>query len=60
MNDEVQPTEVKPTNEVKPTWKLAWGLWWRMLLISLGLYAVIGLIVFLVGISLIPWGLLGV
>jgi hypothetical protein len=23
--------------EVKPTWKLAWGLWWRMLLFSLAL-----------------------
>ena len=42
-------------NEIKPTWRLAWGLFWRMFLISLGIYGVIGLIVFLLGISLIPW-----
>ena len=35
--------------EVKPTWKLAWGLWWRMMLISLGLYAVIIVIALIVG-----------
>ncbi len=40
-------------NEVKPTWRLAWGLWWRMFLISLGVSVVIWLILFLVGISLI-------
>ena len=27
--------------EVKPTWQLAWGLVWRMFLISLGIYAII-------------------
>ena len=47
-------------DEIKPTWKLAWGLWWRMALITLGVYAIIGsimgLLVFLLGISLImPW-----
>lgn len=46
-------------NEVKPTWRLAWGLWWRMTLIGLGVSVVIGLILSLVGIavipSLIPW-----
>jgi len=46
-------------NEVKPTWKLAWGLWWRVFLISLGIWAVVGLIIFLVmliaGVSLIPF-----
>ena len=41
--------------KVKPTWGLAWGLFWRMFLITLGIYAVIGLIMFLVGISFIPW-----
>ena len=41
--------------EVKPTWKLAWGLWWRIFLISLGISVVIGLIMFLVGMSFIPW-----
>lgn len=42
-------------DEIRPTWRFAWGLWWRMMLITLGIYAVIGLIVFLLGISLIPW-----
>jgi len=45
-NDQVQ---------VKATWRLAWGLFWRMFLISMGIYAVIGLIMFLVGMSFIPW-----
>ena len=44
--------------EIRPTWRLAWGLWWRIFLIGLGISAVIGLIVFLVGISLIPWAAL--
>lgn len=43
-------------NEVKPTWKLAWGLWWRMFLISLGIGLIIGAILALVGVTLIPWG----
>jgi hypothetical protein len=34
-------------NEVSPTWRLAWGLWWRMLLISLGISVVIGAIMFI-------------
>jgi hypothetical protein len=42
-------------NEVKPTWRLAWGLWWRMTLIGLGIGAIIMLIVTLVGLSLINW-----
>ena len=42
--------------EIKVTWGLAWGLWWRFMLISLGIYAVIGLIAFLVGAAaLIPF-----
>ena len=41
-------------NEVKPTWRLAWGLWWRMALIGLGVSVVIGLILSLAGIALIP------
>ena len=40
-------------NEVKPTWRLAWGLWWRMFLIGLGVSVVIGVVLSLVGISLI-------
>jgi len=46
-------------NEVKPTWKLAWGLWWRMFLIGLGVSAVVGLITYLVAwtvmLRFIPW-----
>jgi hypothetical protein len=42
-------------NEVKPTWKLAWGMWWRMFLITLGIALIVGAILFAVGISLIPW-----
>jgi len=42
-------------NEVKPTWRLAWGLWWRMFLISLGILVIIGAILTAVGLSLIPW-----
>ncbi len=45
-------------NEVRPTWKLAWGLWWRMFLISLGIGVIIGVILLildLVGVVCIPW-----
>ncbi len=41
--------------EVKPTWKLAWGLLWRIVLIALGIGIALVLILFIVGISLIPW-----
>lgn len=37
--------------EVKPTWRLAWGLWWRQALIGLGVALVIMLILFLVTMS---------
>jgi hypothetical protein len=43
-------------NEVKPTWKLAWGMWWRMFLISLGIFAIIAAILWAVGVTVIPWG----
>jgi len=42
-------------NEVKPTWRLAWGLWWRMFLIGLGISVIIGAILTAVGLSLISW-----
>jgi len=42
-------------DEIRPTWRLAWGLWWRILLISVGVSVVIGVILFLVGISFVPW-----
>ena len=35
-------------DEIKPTWRLAWGLWWRWFLIGLGVSAVVGLIMWLV------------
>jgi len=42
--------------EIRVTWRFAWALWWRMMLITLGIYAVIGLIMFLVaGAALIPF-----
>jgi len=42
--------------EVKPTWKLAWGLFWRISLISLGVYGIIWLIVIaVIGISFLAW-----
>lgn len=44
-------------NEVRPTWRLAWGLWWRMFLISLGVFAVISLILLALGVALIPWAI---
>jgi hypothetical protein len=45
-------------NEVRPTWRLAWGLWWRMFLISLGICVIIGVILCilqLLGVVCIPW-----
>jgi hypothetical protein len=45
-------------NEIRPTWKLAWGLWERISLITLGIYVAIEAILLLLGISLlsiIPW-----
>jgi hypothetical protein len=42
--------------EVKPTWRLAWGLFWRWFLIGLGVYAIIWLIIIaVIGISFLPW-----
>jgi len=42
--------------EVKPTWVLAWGLFWRMALISLGVYGIIfAILLAVIGVSLIPF-----
>ena len=42
--------------EIQVTWRFAWALWWRMMLITLGIYAIIGAIVFAVGAAaLIPF-----
>lgn len=38
-------------NEVRPTWRLAWGLWWRMFLITLGIAAIISGVLFALGIT---------
>ncbi len=34
--------------QVKPTWRLAWGLWWRMCFISLGVSVLVSLIMWFV------------
>ena len=36
--------EVFGVVEIKPTWRLAWGLFWKWFLINLGIYAIIGVI----------------
>ena len=46
-------------NEVKPTWRLAWGLWWRMTLIGIGVSLAVYLAVLLIlsatcGVALLP------
>lgn len=42
--------------KVKVTWGLAWALFWRMMLIELGISAVIGIIAFIAGAAaLIPF-----
>jgi len=42
--------------EVKVTWRLSWGLWWRIALITLGIYVIIGAIAFAVGaFAMIPF-----
>ena len=43
--------------EVKVTWGLVWALWWRMVIIGLGVYAVIVLPIILIAgaTALIPW-----
>jgi uncharacterized protein CbrC (UPF0167 family) len=49
-----QPAEVKPSwsGEVRPTWGLAWGLFWRMLLLSLLFGGIIYLIAMVVMLAL--------
>jgi hypothetical protein len=32
--------------QVKATWRLAWGLWWKMFLIGLGISAVINVVLY--------------
>lgn len=42
--------------EVKPTWALAWGLFWRMALMILGIYGIILAILFaVIGAALMPF-----
>ena len=41
---------------VKPTWQLAWGLVWRIFLISLGIYAIIfGIMFAVLGTAILAW-----
>jgi hypothetical protein len=45
-------------DEIRPTWRLAWGLWWRGVLITLGIGAVIWgimFILYLAGVIAMPW-----
>jgi hypothetical protein len=48
-------------DEVRPTWRLAWGVWWRMLLITLGTAVIIWAILFALGVTItdilmwLPW-----
>ena len=48
-------------DEIRPTWKLAWGLWWRMFLITLGIVVMVSSILLAVGVGitdllvLLPW-----
>ena len=41
--------------DVRPSWGLAWGLFWRIFLISLGISVIVGGVMFLIGMSFIPW-----
>ena len=43
--------------EVKPTWRLAWGLFWRMFLIWLGIGVVVNVIFYFTVWSafILPW-----
>ena len=42
--------------DVHVTWGLVWALWWRMMLISLGVYAVVVLpFILIAGLAAIPW-----
>ena len=41
--------------EIKVTWRFAWALWWRWLVIGLGFTVIIWLITFLaVGAAILP------
>lgn len=48
-------------DEIRPTWRLAWGLWWRMFLITLGMIVIVSSILLAVGVVitdllvLLPW-----
>jgi predicted lipid-binding transport protein (Tim44 family) len=44
----VKPVVPRQQFEVKPTWGLAWGLWWRMLLLSILIFGTLYLIVVMV------------
>jgi hypothetical protein len=45
--------------QVKPTWGLAWGLWWKMLLITIAFQVIVGVIVWFVFLGAVVAPLLG-
>ena len=40
---------------VKPTWALAWGIFWRLFLITLGIYAVIFGVMYALSVTVWPY-----
>ena len=43
-------------DEIKVTWGFAWALWWRFMLISLGVWFIIWLILFIaLGVTFLTW-----
>lgn len=58
---EGEKEEQQMDDEIRPTWRLAWGLWWRMFLITLGIVVIISSILLAVGVAitdllvLLPW-----
>ena len=58
---EQEKEEQHMDDEIRPTWRLAWGLWWRMFLITLGIVVIISSILLAVGVAitdllvLLPW-----
>ena len=47
IQEQTKPVHVAEI-EIKPTWKLAWGLSWRMVLIWLAIELVIAIPVFII------------
>lgn len=54
---EVRPLASHKQIEVKPTWGLAWGLWWRGLLLTLLIGGIAFLIFVIITVLGLGWGL---